>query len=89
MRDDEEKACMFENDLRPSIFRLVQPLNLQTNREDVDRALIMEKGAEIAKEERETLDRARGKRPTAEGASHTPNSRKPLKHPRSQFGGRD
>ncbi len=52
---------------------MVQPLNLRTYREVVDRALIMEMGAEIAKEEREALDRARGKRPTVEDASHKPN----------------
>ncbi len=69
------------------IFRLVQPLNLQTYREVMDRALIVEKGAEIAKEEREALDRARGKRPAAESTSHKPNSKKPPKHPKRKSQG--
>lgn len=56
VRDDEDKARIFEVGLRSSIFRLVQASNLPTYREVLNRALIMENGAEITKEEREAFD---------------------------------
>nr|CAD1831736.1 unnamed protein product [Ananas comosus var. bracteatus] len=45
VRDDEDKARIFERGLRPSIFRFVQSSNLQTYLEVVDRTLIVESGA--------------------------------------------
>nr|CAD1821731.1 unnamed protein product [Ananas comosus var. bracteatus] len=83
VRDDEDKARIFESGLRRSIFRFVQSSNLQTYREVVNRALIVESGAADVQERREALDNGKGKRPTAEGASQT-HSRRPPKHPRSQ-----
>ncbi|XP_020108447.1 uncharacterized protein LOC109724143 [Ananas comosus] len=59
VRDNENKARIFEIGLLPSIFRLVQASNLPTYREVVNRALIVEKGAEISKEEREAFDRGK------------------------------
>nr|CAD1821800.1 unnamed protein product [Ananas comosus var. bracteatus] len=52
VRDDEDKARIFERGLRPSIFRLVQSSNLQTYREVVDRAFIVEAGAADLQETR-------------------------------------
>lgn len=69
--------------LRPSIFRLVQSVNLQTYLEVVNRALVVEKGEEIAKEERKVFDRVKGKRHAAKGSSKS-NSRRLPKHSRSQ-----
>nr|CAD1837620.1 unnamed protein product [Ananas comosus var. bracteatus] len=83
VRDDEDKARIFERGLRPSIFRLVQSSNLQTYREVVDRALIVEAGAADLQERRESLEKGKGKRPAAEGASQT-HSRRPPRHPRSR-----
>nr|CAD1837632.1 unnamed protein product [Ananas comosus var. bracteatus] len=83
VRDDEDKAHIFERGLRPSIFRFVQSSNLQTYREVVNRALIVEGGAADVQERRESLDKGKGKRTAAEGASQT-HFRRPLKHPRSQ-----
>nr|CAD1821757.1 unnamed protein product [Ananas comosus var. bracteatus] len=45
VRDDEDKACIFEHGLQPPIFRFVQSSNLQTYRDVVNRALIVESGA--------------------------------------------
>ncbi|XP_020109286.1 uncharacterized protein LOC109724765 [Ananas comosus] len=45
VRDDEDKARIFERGLRPSIFRLVQSSNLHTYRDVVNRVLIVESGA--------------------------------------------
>nr|CAD1836374.1 unnamed protein product [Ananas comosus var. bracteatus] len=88
VRDDENKARIFEQGLRPSIFRFVQSSNLQTYREVVDRALIVESGAAEVQERREAMDKGKAKRPAAEGASLTHSRRLP-KHPRSQQHGHD
>nr|CAD1837517.1 unnamed protein product [Ananas comosus var. bracteatus] len=80
VRDDEDKARIFERGLRPSIFRLVQSSNLQTYREVVDRALIVEAGAADLQERREGSEKGKGKRPAAEVASQT-HSRRPPRHP--------
>nr|CAD1831596.1 unnamed protein product [Ananas comosus var. bracteatus] len=88
VRDDEDKARIFEQGLRPSIFRFVQSSNLQTYREVVDRALIVESGAAEVQERREAMDKGKAKRPAAEGASPT-HSRRPPKHPRSEQRGHD
>ena len=83
VRDDEDKARIFERGLRPSIFRLVQSSNLQTYRDVVNRALIVEGGAAELQERREGLDKGKGKRPAAEGADQT-HSGRPPRHPRSR-----
>ncbi|EKG08920.1 Retrotransposon gag protein, partial [Macrophomina phaseolina MS6] len=57
VRDDEDKARIFERGLRPSIFRFVQSSNLQTYREVVDRALIVESGAAEVQEQRDARDK--------------------------------
>ncbi|XP_020089304.1 uncharacterized protein LOC109710883 [Ananas comosus] len=82
VRDDEDKARIFEAGLRPAIFRLVQASNLSTYREVVNRALIVEKGAEIMKE-RDIVDRSKEKRPAAESSGQQP-FRRPPKYPRGQ-----
>nr|CAD1829449.1 unnamed protein product [Ananas comosus var. bracteatus] len=89
VRDDEDKACIFKHGLRPSIFRLMQSSNLQTFRDVVNRALNVESGAVELQERREGMDKGKGKRPAAEGASQT-HSRRPSRHPwsRSQSRGR-
>nr|CAD1832762.1 unnamed protein product [Ananas comosus var. bracteatus] len=87
VRNDEDEARMFELGLRPWIFQLVQPLYLQTYREVVDYTLIVERDVEIAKEEREAIDRSKDKRQAVEGANSKPSLRRPPKHPRSQSQG--
>nr|CAD1821821.1 unnamed protein product [Ananas comosus var. bracteatus] len=67
--DDEDKARIFERGLRPSIFRFVQSSNLQTYREVVYRALIVESGAADVQEQREAKDKGKAKRLAAVGAS--------------------
>nr|CAD1837570.1 unnamed protein product [Ananas comosus var. bracteatus] len=67
VRDDEDKARIFEVGLRPAIFRLVKASNLSTYKEVVNRALIVEKEAEIMKE-RDIVDRSKGKRPAADSS---------------------
>nr|CAD1842389.1 unnamed protein product [Ananas comosus var. bracteatus] len=67
VRDDEDKARIFERGLRPSIFQFVQSSNLQTYREVVNRALIVESSAADLQERREALDKGKGKRPAAKG----------------------
>ncbi|XP_020084910.1 uncharacterized protein LOC109707788 [Ananas comosus] len=84
VRDDEDKARIFEVGLRPAIFRLVQASNLSTYRDVVNRALIVEKGAEIMKE-RDVVDRSKGKRPAAESSGQQ-SFRRPPKYPRGQSG---
>nr|CAD1827446.1 unnamed protein product [Ananas comosus var. bracteatus] len=69
VRDDMDKVRIFKRGLRPSIFRFVQSSNLQTYRDVVNRALIVESGAADVQERREGLDKGKGKRPAAEGAS--------------------
>ncbi|XP_020094888.1 uncharacterized protein LOC109714600 [Ananas comosus] len=69
IQDDEDKARIFERGLQPSIFRFVQASNLQTYREVVNRALIVESGAADLQERREALHKGKGKRLAAEGAS--------------------
>nr|CAD1825760.1 unnamed protein product [Ananas comosus var. bracteatus] len=85
--DDEDKARIFEQGLRLSIFRFVQFSNLQTYREVVNRALIVESGVADVQERREGMDKGKGKRPAAESVSQT-HFRRPPKHPRSQQRGR-
>ncbi|XP_020090413.1 uncharacterized protein LOC109711674 [Ananas comosus] len=82
VRDDEDKARIFEVGLRPAIFRLVQTSNLSTYREVVNRVLIVEKEAEIMKE-RDIVDRSKGKRPPAESSGQQ-SFRRPPKYPRGQ-----
>ncbi|XP_020113807.1 uncharacterized protein LOC109727973 [Ananas comosus] len=84
VRDDEDKARIFEVGLRPAIFRLVQASNLSTYREVVNRALIVEKRAEIMKE-REVVDRSKGKRPVAESSGQQ-SFKRPPKYSRGQSG---
>ncbi|XP_020098380.1 uncharacterized protein LOC109717114 [Ananas comosus] len=59
VRDDEDKAHIFEMVLRPSIFRFVQSSNLQTYLDVVNRALIVERGAADVQEQREGLDKGK------------------------------
>lgn len=66
VRDDEDKACIFEMGLRLSIFRFVQSSNLQTYREVVNCALILEKDAEALQERRKSFDKGKEKRLAAE-----------------------
>ncbi|XP_020082638.1 uncharacterized protein LOC109706257 [Ananas comosus] len=80
VRDDEDKARIFEVGLRPAIFRLVEASNLSTYKDVVNRVLIVEKGAEIMKE-RDIVDRSKGKRPTAESSGQQ-SFRRPPKYPR-------
>nr|CAD1829902.1 unnamed protein product [Ananas comosus var. bracteatus] len=89
VRDDEDKARIFEPGLRPSIFRFDQSSNLQTYREMVNRALIVESGAADLQEHRDGLEKEKGKRSAAEGASPT-HSGRPPRHPmnRSRSRGR-
>nr|CAD1823284.1 unnamed protein product [Ananas comosus var. bracteatus] len=90
VRDDEDKARIFERGLQPSIFQLVQPSNLRTYQDVVNRALIVESCAADLQERREGLNKGKGKRPVAEGASQT-HSGRPPRHSRnrSQSRGRD
>nr|CAD1832720.1 unnamed protein product [Ananas comosus var. bracteatus] len=83
VQDDEDKAHIFERGLRPSIFWLVQSSNLQTYRDVVNYALIMETGAADLQERREGSYKGKGKRPAAEGASQT-HSWRPPRHPRNR-----
>nr|CAD1830343.1 unnamed protein product [Ananas comosus var. bracteatus] len=87
VRDFEDKALIFESGLRPSIFRFVQSSNLQTYREVMNCALIVERGAIDVQQRREGLDKGKGKRPAAKGVSQM-HYRKPPKHLRSQSRGR-
>ncbi|XP_020101615.1 uncharacterized protein LOC109719386 [Ananas comosus] len=79
-----DKARIFKVGLRPAIFRLVQASNLSTYRDVVNRALIVEKGAEIMKE-RDIVDRGKGKRPAAESSGQQ-SLKRPPKYPRGQSG---
>nr|CAD1829990.1 unnamed protein product [Ananas comosus var. bracteatus] len=83
VRDDEDKAPIFERGLRPSIFQLVQPSNLQTYQDVVKRALIVESCAIDLQERREGSDKGKGKRPAAKGASQT-HSGRPPRHSRNR-----
>nr|CAD1839654.1 unnamed protein product [Ananas comosus var. bracteatus] len=83
VRDDEDKAHIFERGLRPSIFQLVQPSNLQTYQDVVNRALIVESYMIDLQERREGSDKGKGKRPAAEGASQT-HSGRPPRHSRNR-----
>ncbi|XP_020082256.1 uncharacterized protein LOC109705887 [Ananas comosus] len=66
------------------VEELVQASNLSTYRDVVNRALIVEKGAEIMKE-RDVVDRSKGKRPAAESSGQQ-SFRRPPKYPRGQSG---
>nr|CAD1825871.1 unnamed protein product [Ananas comosus var. bracteatus] len=83
VRDNEDKARIFERGLRASIFRLVQSSNLQTYRDVVNRALIVESGAADLQERREGSNKEKGKRPAAEGTSQRHSRRSP-RHPRNR-----
>nr|CAD1817091.1 unnamed protein product [Ananas comosus var. bracteatus] len=79
VRDDEDKARIFERGLRSSILRLVQPFHLQTYQDVVNRALIVESCAADLQERRKGANKGNGKRPVTEGASQT-HSGRPSRH---------
>nr|CAD1817234.1 unnamed protein product [Ananas comosus var. bracteatus] len=83
VRDDEDKARIFERGLRPSIFQLVQSSNLQTYQDVVNRTLIVESCAADMQEHREGSNKGKSKRPAAEGASQTQSGRSP-RHSRNR-----
>nr|CAD1821771.1 unnamed protein product [Ananas comosus var. bracteatus] len=88
VRDDEDKARIFERGLRPSIFRLVQssqPPDLP--RCGKPRAHCGERRGGSAGA-REGLDKGNGKRPSTEGASQEHSGRRP-RHPRSRSQSQD
>nr|CAD1821668.1 unnamed protein product [Ananas comosus var. bracteatus] len=82
VRDDEDKARIFERGLRSSILRLVQPFHLQTYQDVVNRALIVESCAADLQERRKCANKGNGKRPVTEGASQT-HSGRPSRHSRN------
>nr|CAD1827334.1 unnamed protein product [Ananas comosus var. bracteatus] len=82
VRDDEDKARIFERGLRSSILRLVQPFHLQTYQDVVNRALIVESCAADLQERRKDSNKGNGKRPVTEGASQT-HSGRPPRHSRN------
>nr|CAD1835604.1 unnamed protein product [Ananas comosus var. bracteatus] len=82
VRDDEDKARIFERGLRSSILRLVQPFHLQTYQNVVNRALIVESCAADLQERRKGSNKGNGMRPVTEGASQT-HSGRPPRHSRN------
>ncbi|XP_020081199.1 uncharacterized protein LOC109704824 [Ananas comosus] len=86
---DRDWAEVFERGLRPEIFKTVQALRLKTYEEVLDRALWIERGNAIAREEREAFerdkDREKSKKRPAGGSVGQMSSKRPPRHPRSQW----
>ncbi|XP_020099005.1 uncharacterized protein LOC109717570 [Ananas comosus] len=85
---DRDRAEYFERGLRPDIFRTVNALKLKTFEEVLDRALWIERGNAIARDERESFERERerekGKKRTTSGAGGQSSSKRPPRYPRPQ-----
>ncbi|XP_020097653.1 uncharacterized protein LOC109716550 isoform X2 [Ananas comosus] len=85
---DRDRAEYFERELRPDIFRTVNALKLKTFEEVLDRALWVERGNAIARDERESFEKERerekGKKRTTSGAGGQSSSKRPPRYPRSQ-----
>nr|CAD1830082.1 unnamed protein product [Ananas comosus var. bracteatus] len=70
--------------LRPEIFKIISALKLKSFEEVLDRALWVERGNAIAREERESFDREKGKKRTTSGAGGQSSSKRPPRYPRPQ-----
>ncbi|XP_020104822.1 uncharacterized protein LOC109721567 [Ananas comosus] len=85
---DRDRADCFERGLRPDIFRTVNAPKLKTFEEVLDRALWVERGNAIARDERESFERERErekeKKRTTSGAGGQSSSKRPSRYPRSQ-----
>ncbi|XP_020102689.1 uncharacterized protein LOC109720181 [Ananas comosus] len=58
---DRDRAEVFECGLRPKIFKTIHALRLKTYEKVLDRALWVERGNAIAREEREAFERDKDK----------------------------
>ncbi|XP_020081012.1 uncharacterized protein LOC109704658 [Ananas comosus] len=81
---DRDRADYFERGLRPEIFKIISALKLKSFEEVLDRALWVERGNAIAREERESFDREKGKKRTTSGAGGQSSSKRPPRYPRPQ-----
>ncbi|XP_020102373.1 uncharacterized protein LOC109719935 [Ananas comosus] len=88
IHSDRDRAECFERGLRPDIFKVINALKLKTFEEVLDRALWVERGNAIARDERKSFERERekekGKKRTTSGAGGQSSSKRPPRYPRSQ-----
>ncbi|XP_020080931.1 uncharacterized protein LOC109704586 [Ananas comosus] len=85
---DRDRAEVFERGLRPKIFKIIHALQLKTYEEVLDRALWVERGNTIAREEREAFerdkDKEKSKKRLAGGSARQSSSKRPPRYPKSQ-----
>ncbi|XP_020098366.1 uncharacterized protein LOC109717101 [Ananas comosus] len=84
---DRDRAEVFEHGLRPEIFKTVHAFRLKTYEEVLDRALWVESGNAIARDEREAYkrekDREKAKKRPAGGSAGQSSSKRPPRPQRS------
>ncbi len=80
MRDNKDKTDFFERRLLPEIFKVVHAFKLQTFAEVLDRALGVELGNVVAREERESYNLDRGMRRSSSGSGSQSSSRRSPRH---------
>ncbi|XP_020081071.1 uncharacterized protein LOC109704708, partial [Ananas comosus] len=88
---DRDRAETFERGLRPEIFKIVHALRLKTYEEVLDRALWVEGGNAIVRDEREAFERDRKREKTkkrpAGGSAGQSSSKRPPRRQRSHWRG--
>nr|CAD1822857.1 unnamed protein product [Ananas comosus var. bracteatus] len=87
----EDRAEAFERGLRPEIFKVIHAFRLKTYEEVLDRALWVERGNAIVRDEREAFEKDRekdkSKKRTSSGPAGQSSSKRPPRQPRSQWRG--
>ena len=88
---DRDRAEVFERGLRPEIFKVIHAFRLKTYEEVLDRALWVERGNAIARDEREAFEkdkeRDKAKKRPAGGSAGQSSSKRPPRPQRSQWRG--
>ncbi|XP_020110393.1 uncharacterized protein LOC109725562 [Ananas comosus] len=88
---NRDRAEAFEHGLRPEIFKVIHAFRLKTYKEVLDRALCVERGNAIAREEREAFEkdeeRDKSKKRAASGSARQSRSKRPPRPQRSQWRG--
>ncbi|XP_020111454.1 uncharacterized protein LOC109726328 [Ananas comosus] len=88
---DRDRAEAFERRLRPDIFKVIHAFRLKTYEEVLDRALWVERGNAITREERETFEkdkeRDKSKKRVSGGSAGQSSSKRPPRSQRSQWRG--
>lgn len=80
VQDEKNKPRCFVHGLQPEIYKMVQPIDLQTFWEVVDRALLFERGEPIVQLEQKACEMGKEKKQSIGGFSGQESSKWPSKH---------